>query len=116
MYFKALKHIVGIPLLLIIVVSATSGCIGKLRSHSMISVTQDSFSHSHTTSHSHDLESDYQFHHDASNHSHDSESFSAISNIAFANLTETKSSRLTCGSPCYLPFRIERPPKHHHSA
>ena len=111
MYFKALTHIVCLPLLLIVIVSATTTCIGKLSSHGVISATQISFTHSHSATHSHDLEDQYQSHHDASNHKHDSDSFSAINSIAIVCLSETITSRQMYGSPGRLPCRIDRPPK-----
>ncbi|MFO6423197.1 hypothetical protein [Motilimonas sp. KMU-193] len=98
----------SITLLFILVLGTSSSALGEARSHGFSS-------HAHTSEHhSHQHNHDESFHHDASSHNHnyDAGNIKSLSQVSFAQLSQSRFIRQNQGIPIRKPFKIERPPKH----
>lgn len=115
MFSRALTKCISLLMLLIVALGMTTSAIGEFRSHSLsaISVFDSDHTNSHSSSHSHDVDDEYSFHHDASNHNHayDSATLKALSHSVFTRVMVSTYGRQVSGSPIHKPFKIERPPR-----
>ncbi len=107
---RAYSQCIRVVMLFVLIVGMTSSAVGEFRSHSFstLSFTTEHF-HSHT--HSHELDDEYSFYHDASNHSHDKASLRSAVPSFLAGLMDIKNDTQVSGTPVRSPFKIERPPK-----
>lgn len=113
MVSKALTQCIGLFMLLIVAVGMTSSAIGEFRSHSLSTISSMDSGHTHSSSHTHAVDDEYSFQHDASNHNHtyDSASIKAVNHLVLAGLMVSTYDRQVSGKPIHKPFRIERPPR-----
>lgn len=113
MVSKALTQCISLLMLLIVALGTTTSAIGEFRSHSLSAISVIDSDYAHSSSHSHDVDDEYSFQHDASNHNHtyDSATLKALSHSVFTRVIVSIYGRQASGTPIHKPFKIERPPR-----